>query len=106
MLVCPRNPPRGHTLAPTTDRTCFRDRLVHLATSASGYRANLTSQTQGATVVLDALVWCSGAIIFPALARHFRRHTWHGRSEMAGTLWVCTGAALRRKSRTMWPKTH
>src|SRR5918993_640936 len=56
MLVCPGNPPRGHTPRATPDRAGFRDRLVRLATSASGHGTSLTSQTKGATVVLGPVI--------------------------------------------------
>src|SRR3712207_2633934 len=54
-MVCPGNPPRGHTPAPAPDRASLCDRLVHVATSPSGNGANLTSQTTGATVVLGCV---------------------------------------------------
>src|SRR5215212_9391546 len=54
-LVCPGNPPRGHTPPATPDRACLCNRLVCLATRASGDGANLTSQAEGATVMLG--VW-------------------------------------------------
>jgi len=50
MLVCPGNPPGRHTSPAAPDRACLRDRLVRVATSASGHGASLTSQTKGATV--------------------------------------------------------
>src|SRR5688500_14532109 len=55
MLVCSGNPPRGHTPPAAPDRAGLRDRLVRVATSASGDGASLTSQTKGATVVLEAI---------------------------------------------------
>ena len=51
-MVCPGNPPRGHTPPAVPDRACLRDRLVGLAPGASGHGESLTSQTKGATVVL------------------------------------------------------
>src|SRR4051812_18381026 len=51
-MVCPGNPPRGHTSPATPDRAGFRDRLVCMATSAPGHGTSLTSQTKGATVVV------------------------------------------------------
>jgi hypothetical protein len=52
-LVCPGNPPCGHPPPATPDRARLRDRLVRVATSASGHGANLTSQTQGGLLVLN-----------------------------------------------------
>src|SRR3954471_10526333 len=51
-MVCPGNPPRGHTSPATPDRAGFRDRLVCMATSAPGHGTSLTSQTKSATVVV------------------------------------------------------
>src|SRR5215211_1969281 len=44
LLVCPGHPPGRHTPRPAPDRACLRDRLVRVATSASGGGASLTSQ--------------------------------------------------------------
>ena len=52
-MVCPGNPPRGHTPPAATHRARLRDRLVRLATRASGDGTNLTSQAEGATVMLE-----------------------------------------------------
>jgi len=38
-MVCPGNPPRGHSSSATPDRARLCDRLVRLETSASGYGA-------------------------------------------------------------------
>jgi len=53
LLVCPGHPPGRHTPRPAPDRACLRDRLVRVATSASGGGASLTSQAKAATVVLS-----------------------------------------------------
>src|SRR3712207_4846059 len=58
MLVGPGNPPGRHTPRPAPDRACVRDRLVRVATSASGSGASLTSQAKAATVVLGRV--CKG----------------------------------------------
>ncbi len=52
-MVSPGNLPRRHMPSSAPDRACLRDRMVQLATSASGHGASHTSQTKGATVVLN-----------------------------------------------------
>jgi uncharacterized protein (DUF433 family) len=54
-MVCPGNPPRGHTSPATPDRAGRRDRLVGLAPRAPGHGANLTAQAKGATVVQECV---------------------------------------------------
>lgn len=54
-LIGSGSPPRGHPPPAAPDRARLRDRLVRVATSASGHGASFTLQTKGATVVIGSL---------------------------------------------------
>jgi hypothetical protein len=55
-MVCSGNPPYGHTPPATPDRACPCDRLIRLATSASGGGASLTPHTKGVLSLARRLV--------------------------------------------------